>query len=53
MVDRRLRNCPLCGEQNATFMYRTDVGSGQTIATRCTIYCDERDNSKSFLIVLL
>ena len=33
MVDRRLRNCPLCGQQNAMFMYRTDVGSGQTIAT--------------------
>ena len=39
MVDRRLRNCPLCGEQNAMFMYRTDVGSGQTIAT-CS-YCDD------------
>tara|TARA_B100000900_G_scaffold241591_1_gene205498 strand:+ start:44869 stop:46776 length:1908 start_codon:yes stop_codon:yes gene_type:complete len=33
MVDRRLTNCPLCGRQNAIFMYRTDVGSGQTIAT--------------------
>lgn len=34
MVDRRLSNCPLCGQQNATFIYRTDVGSGTTTA-RC------------------
>ena len=40
MVDRRLRNCPLCGQQNAMFMYRTDVGSGQTIAT-CSSCNDE------------
>jgi len=34
MVDRRLSNCPLCGQQNATFIYRTDVESGTTTA-RC------------------
>ena len=34
MVDRRLSNCPLCGQQNATFIYRTDEGSGTTTA-RC------------------
>ena len=37
MVDRRLTNCPFCGEQNVTFIYRTNVGSGQTTHTysRC------------------